>query len=69
MKDDTTTEERIQLRNVNRCIDCRIRNDCANSDKELTCEEFRAYMQEQELQFFQNKIEKDVDNDVPSKLY
>lgn len=54
--------------NVNKCIDCRIRNECANSDKELTCEEFKAYMQEQELQFFQEEM-KGVDDDVPSKLY
>lgn len=53
---------------MNKCIDCRIRNECANSDKEMTCEEFKAYMQEQELQFFQEEM-KGVDDDVPSKIY
>ena len=38
------------------CIDCPIRNECNNCDKELTCEEFKAYLDEQELQFFQEQL-------------
>lgn len=43
---------------TNNCIDCRYRYDCHNSDKEMTCEEFKSYMEEQELEFFQDNLSK-----------
>ena len=41
---------------VTNCLNCPFRKDCNNCDKEMTCEEFKAYMQKKEQAFFEQYL-------------
>lgn len=50
------------------CIDCQVRTECHESDKEMSCEEFVSYMEKLELNYFQTQLE-EIDTNVQSKLH
>lgn len=43
---------------MNNCTNCPYSEECHDSEKEMTCDEFQDYMQQLELRFFQEEIEK-----------
>lgn len=51
------------------CSDCRVRQECHDSEKGMTCEEFKTYMEELDVQFFREVMQKEIDENEPNKLY